>query len=95
MTSPRLLAVALACAPLLTLTACASAPHVPREVLVPVVTPCIAREDIPPPPRIWTETELLALDEYRRTHAAWASLRAARAWAKALESLIETCARDH
>lgn len=84
---------ALACASLLGLAACASVPQLPRETLVPVATPCIAREDIPPPPRAWTDEELLALDHYRRTHAAWASLRALRAWAESIFELLSACAR--
>lgn len=77
------------------LAACSSLPEVqvPREVRVQVPVPCIRPEVRPQRPALRTEAELLALDRYRRTLAAWADLRRLESYAAELEAVVEGCAR--
>ena len=64
---------------------------VPREVKVEVPVACV--QERPQRPALRSEAELLALDRYRRTLAAWSDLKAYEAWAAELEAVVEGCSR--
>ncbi len=64
---------------------------VPREVRVPVPVPCIAPKDAPARPPLRSQADLLAMDTYRRTLAAWSDLKAYEAYAAELEALVAGC----
>ena len=74
---------------------CASIPEikVPDTVQVPVPVPCVAPAGRPQRPATRTEDDLMAMDTYRRTLAAWADLTRLRAYAGELEAVVEGCAR--
>lgn len=67
--------------------------EVPREVRVPTPVPCISDADRPKRPALRTRAELLALDEHRRTHAAWSDLWRSRAYLGELEVAVDGCSR--
>lgn len=88
----------LPCAALLTLalaTGCSSIPEirVPERVNVQVPVPCVDPAARPQRPATRTEADLLAMDTYRRTLAAWADLTSLRAYAGELEAVVEGCSR--
>jgi hypothetical protein len=77
---------------LILLAGCASQTvTVPREVKVAVPVPCVSER--PQKPALRTEAELLAMDRYRRTLAAWSDLRAYEAYSAELEAVVEGCSR--
>lgn len=86
-----LLAVLAAAAALL--ASCASQVVVPREVRVPVPVACISAAGRPQKPALRTAADLMGMDRYRRTLAAWSDLRAYEAYTAELEALIEGCSR--
>lgn len=75
------------------LTACAGAPaiEVPKTVQVPVPVACVTER--PQKPALRTEADLMAMDRYRRTLAAWSDLKKLELYAAELEALVEACAR--
>lgn len=85
----------LAVAAVTLLMACAGQQTVtiPREVRVPVPIACVKPEDRPKRPRLRTEAEILALDDYKRTLAMWEERRTRDAYEAVLEALIEGCGR--
>lgn len=86
---------ALALVAALLLAGCSGLPEVqvPREVRVQVPVPCIAPEARPERPAVQSEDDLMALDTYRRTLAAWAILMRLKAYSVELEALVEGCSR--
>lgn len=86
-----LLAVLAAAAALL--ASCAHQVVVPREVRVPVPVACIPASGTPTKPQVRTAADLMAMDRYRRTLAAWSDLRAYEVYAAELEALVEGCSR--
>lgn len=66
---------------------------VPREVKVQVPVPCIDPADVPRRPATRSEADLLAMDAYRRTLAAWSDLKRLEAYAAELEAVVAACAR--
>lgn len=66
---------------------------VPKEVKVPVPVPCIDPADVPKRPATRTEADLLAMDPYRRTLAAWSDLKRLEAYAGELEAVVHACSR--
>lgn len=77
------------------LAACSSLPEVkvPERVNVPTPVPCVDPAERPKAPQLRTETDLLAMDQYRRTLAAWQDLQAAGAHLAVLEAIVEGCSR--
>ena len=67
--------------------------NVPREVRVQVPVPCVDPAARPQRPATRTEPDLLAMDTYRRTLAAWSDLTRLRAYAGELEAVVEGCSR--
>ena len=65
--------------------------EIPVEVKVQVPVPCVA--SVPERPRLRTEGELMAMDRYRRTLAAWADLKRLELYAAELEAVAEGCSR--
>lgn len=80
---------------ILLLAGCTTVPEVriPETVRVPVPVPCISHEARPQRPALRTEADLMAMDSYRRTLAAWSELLTLRAWSGELEAVVEGCAR--
>lgn len=72
---------------------CAPDLRVPEKVSVPVPVACVAPEDVPARPALRTEADLMAMDRYRRTIAAWSDLRKLEAYAAELEAIAAGCAR--
>lgn len=77
------------------LAACTTVPEVriPETVRVPVSVPCVSPEARPQRPALRSETDLMSMDTYRRTLAAWSELLTLRAWSAELEAVVEGCAR--
>ena len=74
---------------------CSTIPEiaVPEKVLVQVPVPCVHPDSRPPRPATRTEADLLAMDTYGRTLAAWSDLARLRAYAGELEAVVEGCSR--
>lgn len=73
------------------LTSCASNKvEVPREVYVEVSTSCV--RDRPTKPAMRSEADLLTMDRYRRTIAAWQDLKKWEAYGAELEAVVTGCA---
>lgn len=66
---------------------------VPREVRVEVPVPCLPATGTPARPATAREPELMALDTYRRTLAAWRDLKRLEAYTAELEAVLEGCRR--
>ena len=67
--------------------------QVPRETKVMVPAPCVTAADVPRRPATRTEADLLAMDTYRRTLAAWSDLKKLEAYAAELEAIAAGCSR--
>lgn len=86
-----LLAVLVAC--LGGLAGCTASVQVPEQVRVQVPVPCLEAARRPQKPVLRTESDLLAMDRYRRTLAAWSDLRKHEIYAAELEAIVEGCSR--
>lgn len=77
------------------LAACApqSELKVPEQVKVEVPIACIRPADVPQPPALRTEPELMAMDRYRRTLATWSDLVQLQAYRKQLEAIAAGCSK--
>ena len=95
MTAARLLLPVAAVAALALASGCSTVPEirVPERVNVQVPVPCVDAAARPQRPATRTESDLLAMDTYRRTLAAWADLTSLRAYAGELEAVVEGCSR--
>lgn len=67
--------------------------EVPKEVKVPVPVACIDPKDVPERPQLRTEADLMAMDTYRRTLAAWQDLKRWEAYGAQLEVIAQSCSR--
>ena len=67
--------------------------EVPREVKVPVPVACVDPAARPQRPHLRSEDDLMAMDTYRRTLAAWQDLKTYERWAAELEAVVEGCSR--
>lgn len=77
------------------LAACSSLPEVkvPERVSVPTPVPCVDPAQRPPAPQLRSEADLMAMDQYRRTLAAWQDLKKHEAYQAQLEAIVEGCSR--
>lgn len=76
------------------LASCSSARiEVPKEVKVRVPVACVDAASRPQRPAVRTESDLMAMDRYRRTLAAWSDLRKLEIYAAELEAVVEGCSR--
>lgn len=70
---------------------CASTVEIPKEVEVPVPVPCVEKRPQRPP--LLTDAELLALDQYKRTHALWGDRIERQRYESVMETVIDGCSR--
>lgn len=66
---------------------------VPKEVKVPVPTACIDPKEVPQPPKVRSDAELLALDGYQRTIAVWVDRIELQIYKDKAAAIIEACSR--
>jgi hypothetical protein len=85
-----LLAVLLACG---ALAACSSAVKVPERVNVEVPVPCVKPADVPARPQLRSESDLMAMDRYRRTLALWSDWLKLQIYTAKLEAIATGCSR--
>jgi type IV pilus biogenesis protein CpaD/CtpE len=88
-----LLLAVLAAAVTASLSGCATSIDVPREVKVPTPVACIDQAKVPAKPAVRSESDLAAMDRYRRTLASWADRLKLVAYAAELEAIVEGCSR--
>lgn len=95
------LVLAYAIAAVLVLAGCATstppAPqvvNVPVEVKVPVPVPCVKRADLPAPPRLLSNEELAALDDYRLVITLDLQRRALRDYQAQVDAVLRGCVSD-
>lgn len=90
----RILLLLFLTAAALALASCADAPlEVPKEVKVPVPVACVPADKRPQAPVLRTEADLMAMDRYRRTIAAWSDKIKLEAYAAELAAIVEACSR--
>jgi len=79
----------------LVLAGCASTQQltIPKETKVPVPVACIDAADIPAPPAVPTEAELLAMNEYSRTIALWLAYLKLEIYKRQAAVVIDRCSR--
>lgn len=70
-----------------------TAVQVPRETKVLVPVACVEAATLPKRPATRTEADLLAMDTYRRTLAAWSDLKKLEAYSAELAAIAEGCSR--
>ena len=75
------------------LAACSGMPEiqVPTEIKVQVPVACVRPEQRPEKPAVRLESDLMAMDRYRRTLAAWSDLKKLEIYSARLEALVEGC----
>lgn len=74
---------------------CSSSPtvEIPKEVQVAVPVACVPADQRPAPPALRSEADLMAMDRYRRTLAAWQDKRKLEIYMAQAEAIIEACSR--
>lgn len=65
--------------------------EIPKEVKVIVSVPCMKKENLPTPPSLRSDDELLALDRYKRTLAMWEDRRARQAFEAEQSAVLVAC----
>lgn len=68
---------------------CASGPQIPKEIRVPIATPCI--DQAPVKPSMLSDAELLALDDYALVIALARDRRVRQGWEAVLEAAVAGC----
>lgn len=91
MTKPFLLLLAVLVAAILPAGCTQQRVVVPKEVRVQVPVPCVAER--PKRPEFRALADLLLMDQYSRTLAAWADLKRHEIYTAELEAVVEGCAR--
>lgn len=80
--------------PVLLLAGCAAQPvEIPKEVPVPVPVPCVAEKDVPKPPVVLSQAELMLLNDYQRTLQLWLDRWALDTYQQQLEAIAARCSR--
>lgn len=79
----------------LPLASCETLPAVgvPEKVLVPVPVACVDPAKRPQRPVLRSEADLMAMDTYRRTLAAWQDLKKYERYSAELDAMVEGCSR--
>lgn len=75
----------------LLLAGCAGLPDAPREVKIPVATPCIEAADLPKPPVFVTDAELLAMPDAAFVIALAADRLERIKYMAVTEALLQAC----
>ncbi len=88
-----ILLLLLAIAAAVALASCAGSIEVPKEVKVEIPIACVKPQDVPQKPPIRTQGDLLAMDRYRRTLAAWSDKVKLEIYAAELEAIVTGCSR--
>lgn len=76
------------------LTACTPAlkiPDPPKEVRVPVATPCLKPEDVPQRPSLLSDQQIDALDDKRAVIALGQDRRVRQGYQAGLEAAVKGC----
>lgn len=71
----------------------ATLPPAPTEVLIPVTTACVTRNQLPPSPLILTDRELKLLPDYQFVLELGIARTALTQYAKEQSALLEACIR--
>jgi len=77
----------------LLLTGCASIPEVPKEVLIPVYTPCIYAKDLPAKPPFLTDSEMAKMSDADLVISLRTDQLNYRGYVPLVEALIEACVK--
>lgn len=77
----------------LLLAGCASTVEIPKEVQVPVPVPCVDQKDLPAPPAIASEAELLLMPRYERTLRLWIDHARLVTYQAQLEAIARRCSQ--
>lgn len=72
---------------------CSSLPEAPREVLVPVSTPCLSASDLPSKPDFVTDAALSVMTDGDLILSLAADRRQNQGYRAELESLLQACLR--
>lgn len=84
-----LLVIGAACA---VTSGCAPSVQVPERVRIEVPVPCLDPAKIPQRPAVRTQADLLRMDRFTRTLAAWQDMKRWEAYAEQLAALTSGCA---
>lgn len=74
-------------------TGCAGIPDAPREVLVPVSTPCLSQDSLPKPPAFVTDAQLAAMTDGDLILSLAADRRQNQGYRAELEAVIQGCVK--
>ncbi len=75
------------------ISGCAAQLQIPKEIAVPVPTPCVSEKDLPAPPKIHSEAELLLLPRYQRTLQVWIDHWRLSDYKDQLEAIARRCSQ--
>ncbi len=75
------------------LAGCATSLEIPKEVQVPVPVPCVDPKDLPVPPLIATEAEILLMPRYERTLRIWIDHARLVTYQAQLEAIARRCSQ--
>lgn len=80
-------------AAIITISGCQSIPDAPRETLIPVATPCLSTDQLPIPPKLVTDAELLTLNDAAFVLALAADRLERAKYMAVTEALLAACVR--